>query len=55
MTKNQLSSIMGKSHQNVKQILLKLAVSRIFNGIDNDKLMITIQTIIMMERNLSEL
>ena len=93
-TINQLSSIMGSSHQNVKQILIKLAkkdfvvmvpdgkdrrkqrvlltktcqefcerndrhsqeiVSRIFNGIDNDKLMITIQTIIMMERNLSEL
>ena len=96
-TINELSDVMGSSHQNVKQILLKLEkkgfismeadardkrkqrifvtnaardfleendnngqqsqyiIGRIFNGISDKNLMITIQTIMKMERNLSEL
>jgi DNA-binding MarR family transcriptional regulator len=96
-TLNELSDIMGSSHQNVKQILLKLEkkgfvstipderdkrkqriyvtdkcrkfmeendnngqqsqfiIERIFNGIDEKSLQTTIQTIMKMERNLSEL
>ena len=96
-TLNELSDIMGSSHQNVKQILLKLekkgfvmaapdekdkrkqrifvtekcrtfleqndnngqqsqyVIGRIFDGIDEKSLQTTIQTIIKMERNLSEL
>ncbi len=61
---------MGSSHQNVKQILLKLEKKhfvstvpdekdkrkqRIFDGIDEKSLQTTIQTIMKMERNLSEL
>ena len=94
---NELSDIMGSSHQNVKQILLKLekkgfvttvpdekdkrkqrilvtdqcrefleqndnhgrqsqyVIGRIFDGIDEKSLLATIQTIMKMERNLSEL
>ena len=90
-TINELSDIMGSSHQNVKQILLKLEkkgfitfetdendkrkqriyvtevcqkfcekndgqsqqiVGQIFNGIDEQGLMITIQTIMKMHNNL---
>jgi len=96
-TLNELSDVMGSSHQNVKQILLKLEkkgfvstfadekdkrkqriyvtekcrnflekndnngqqsqyiIGRIFDGIDEKSLMTTIQTIVKMERNLSEL
>ena len=96
-TINELSDVMGSSHQNVKQILLKLEkkgfismeadardkrkqrifvtnaardfleendnngqqsqyiIGRIFNGISDKNLMTTIQTIMKMERNLSEL
>ncbi len=96
-TINELSEVMGSSHQNVKQILLKLEkkgfvlaapdekdrrkqrilvtdkcrafleendnkgqqsqriIGRIFDGIDEKSLMVTIQTIMKMERNLSKL
>ena len=83
-TLNELSDVMGSSHQNVKQILLKLekkgfvsavtdkcrtfleqndnngqqsryVIGRIFDGIDEKSLQTTIQTIMKMERNLSEL
>ena len=96
-TINELSDVMGSSHQNVKQILLRLEkkgfvstivdkkdkrkqriivtdaarsfleendnngqqsqyiIGRIFEGIDEKSLMGTIQTIMKMERNLSEL
>ena len=96
-TINELSDVMGSSHQNVKQILLRLEkkgfiatfedekdkrkqriyvtdaarlfleendnngqqsqyiIGRIFEGVDNKSLMTTIQTIMKMERNLSEL
>jgi len=96
-TLNDLSEIMGSSHQNVKQILLKLEskgfvemvadekdkrkqrilitdkcrkfcedndnqnpnsaeiIGKIFEGIDEKKLMATIETIMEMERNLSRL
>ena len=96
-TINELSDVMGSSHQNVKQILLKLEkkgfvstvpdeidkrkqrilvtdkcmafleqndnndrqsqyiIGRIFTGIDEKSLQITIQTIMKMERNLSEI
>ena len=96
-TLNELSDVMGSSHQNVKQILLKLEkkgfitfvpdksdrrkqrilvtdaftafleqndnngqqsqyiIGRIFEGIDEQSLNTTIQTIMKMERNLSSL
>ncbi len=96
-TLNELSDVMGSSHQNVKQILLKLEkkgfvstapdekdkrkqrisvtdkcrgfldandnngqqsryiIGRIFEGIDDESLQTTIQTIMKMERNLSEI
>ena len=96
-TINELSDVMGSSHQNVKQILLKLEkkgfitmdtddkdrrkqriyvtdkwaefsenndhqgrhsqyiISRIFEGIDERNIAVTIQTIMKMERNLSRL
>ncbi len=96
-TINELADVMGSSHQNVKQILLRLEkkgfiatvpdkkdkrkqrivvtdaarafmdkndnngekssmiIGRIFAGIDGQSLMTTIQTIMKMERNLSEL
>lgn len=93
-TLNDLADIMGSSHQNVKQILLKLErkgfvsmttdgkdrrkqrivltdqcrefcekndapsqeiIRRIFEGIDEDQLRITIETIMTMERNVSKL
>ena len=96
-TLNELSDVMGSSHQNVKQILLKLEkkgfvslitdpddkrkqrilvtdscrdfleendnngkqsqyiIGRIFEGVDEKDLITTIQTIMKMERNLSEL
>ena len=96
-TLNELSDVMGSSHQNVKQILLKLEkkgfvsfitdpndkrkqrilvtdscrefleendnngkqsqyiIGRIFDGVDEKDLITTIQTIMKMERNLSEL
>ncbi len=96
-TINELSEVMGSSHQNVKQILIRLEkkgfvstvadekdkrkqriivtdaarafleqndnngrqsqhiIGRIFDGIDEKNLMVTIQTIMKMERNLSEL
>ena len=96
-TINELSDVMGSSHQNVKQILLRLEkkgfvstivdkkdkrkqriivtdaartfleendnngqqsqyiIGRIFEGVDEKSLMTTIQTIMKMERNLSEL
>lgn len=96
-TINELSDVVGSSHQNVKQILLKLEkkgfiamkadekdkrkqrifvtdaarkfleendkngqqsqyiIGRIFSGISDENLMTTIQTIMKMERNLSEL
>lgn len=93
-TINELSDIMGSSHQNVKQILLKLEskgfvcmvndatdkrkqrilitdkcrefceknddesikkINRLFEGIDTEQIMITIKTIIEMERNLETL
>ena len=96
-TLNELSDVMGSSHQNVKQILLKLEkksfvstvpdekdkrkqrilvtdkcrtflekndnngqqsqyiIGRIFDGIDDESLKATIQTIMKMERNLSKI
>ena len=96
-TINELSDVMGSSHQNVKQILLKLEkkgfvttvtdekdkrkqriivtdearrfleendnngqqsqyiIGQIFNGISDKNLHTTIQTIMKMERNLSEI
>ncbi len=96
-TINELSDVMGSSHQNVKQILLRLEkkgfittatdekdkrkqrilvtdaarafleendnngkqsryiIGRIFDGVDEQSLMITIQTIMRMERNLSKI
>ena len=93
-TINELSDIMGSSHQNVKQILNKLEsknfvqmipdskdkrkqriivtdqcrafcekndvqsqkmITRLFEGIDEEQLLITIQTITQMERNLKNL
>jgi DNA-binding MarR family transcriptional regulator len=96
-TLNELSDVMGCSHQNVKQILLKLEkkgfvsmvpdeydkrkqrifvteeamafleendnngqqsqyiIGRIFEGVDDKSLKTTVQTIMKMERNLSEL
>jgi DNA-binding MarR family transcriptional regulator len=96
-TINELSDVMGCSHQNVKQILLKLEkkgfvsmvpdeydkrkqrifvteeamafleendnngqqsqyiIGRIFDGVDDKSLKTTVQTIMKMERNLSEL
>ena len=96
-TLNELSDVMGSSHQNVKQILLKLEkkgfvefvadekdrrkqrihvtdacrdflekndnngqqsqyiIGRIFEGVDEASLNATIQTVMRMERNLSEL
>ena len=96
-TLNDLSEIMGSSHQNVKQILLKLEskgfvelvadekdkrkqrilitdkcrkfcedndnqnpnseeiIGKIFEGIEETKLMATIETIMEMERNLSRI
>ena len=96
-TLNELSDVMGSSHQNVKQILLKLEkkgfvefvadekdrrkqrihvtdacrdflekndnngqqsqyiIGRIFDGVDEASLNATIQTVMKMERNLSEL
>ncbi len=96
-TINELSDVMGSSHQNVKQILLKLEkkgfvttmpdehdkrkqrifvteeamafleendnngqqsryiIGRIFDGVDDKSLKTTVQTIMKMERNLSEL
>ena len=96
-TINELSDVMGSSHQNVKQILLKLEkkgfismlpdekdkrkqriivtdaarsfleendnngqqsryiIGRIFEGISEKDLKITIKTIMKMERNLSEI
>lgn len=91
-TLNELSDIMGSSHQNVKQILLKLEnkgfiemisdetdrrkkrvhltnqcfefcqrnddksqqeINKMFEGISEEQLSVTIQTILQMERNLS--
>lgn len=93
-TINELSNIMGSSHQNVKQILLKLEkigfikmlwdekdkrkqrifltkdcldfckkndkanqeiICKIFNGVDDNALKITIQTILKMEDNLKKI
>ena len=96
-TLNDLSEVMGSSHQNVKQILLKLEskgfvsmmtdkkdkrkqryfvtdkcrkfleendnqsrtseqiIMQIFEGVDEKKLAITIETIMKMERNLSRI
>jgi len=93
-TLNDLADIMGSSHQNVKQILLKLErkdfvsmtpdqkdrrkqrivltdrcrefcekndapsqsiIGRIFEGIDEEQLRVTIETIMAMERNVSKL
>ena len=96
-TLNDLSEVMGSSHQNVKQILLKLEskgfvsmltddkdkrkqrfivtdkcrkfleendnqsrnsekiIMSIFEGIDEESLKVTIETIIKMERNLSKI
>lgn len=96
-TLRELSEVLGSSHQNVKQILLKLEkkgfvsfitdpddkrkqrilvtdscrdfleendnngkqsqyiIGRIFDGVDEKDLITTIQTIMKMERNLSEL
>ncbi len=96
-TINELADVMGSSHQNVKQILLRLEkkgfiatvpdkkdkrkqriivtdearafmeendnngqqsryiIGRIFSGVDEQSLMTTIQTIMKMERNLSEI
>ncbi|MCR5733471.1 MAG: MarR family transcriptional regulator [Lachnospiraceae bacterium] len=96
-TLNELSDVMGSSHQNVKQILLKLEkksfvstvpdekdkrkqrifvtdecraflerndnngqqsqyiIGRIFDGIDEESLQTTIQTIMKMERNLRKI
>ena len=91
---NELADIIGSSHQNVKQILLKLEkkgfvrltvdgndkrkqrieltaycaefcannddkgmafMSKLFHGISEDQLLITIQTILKMEENLKEI
>ena len=91
-TLNELSDIVGSSHQNVKQILLKLEnkgfiemisdetdrrkkrvhltsqcfefcqrnedksqqeINKMFEGISEEQLAVTIQTILQMERNLS--
>lgn len=96
-TIKELSEVMGSSHQNVKQILLKLEkkgfvlmepdendkrkqrirvtgkcmdylekndnngeqsryiIGRIFEGIDDKDLMVTIKTVMRMERNLTEI
>ena len=93
-TLNDLADVMGSSHQNVKQILLKLErkgfvsmtpdrndrrkqrivltdmcrefcekndapsqdiIGRIFEGIDEDQLRVTIETIMAMERNVNKL
>ena len=93
-TLRELSDILGSSHQNVKQILLKLEkkdfirfetdpadkrkqrivltdrcrefcekndapsqtiINRIFEGIEENKLITTIETIMTMERNVSKL
>ncbi|RVU98384.1 MarR family transcriptional regulator [Coriobacteriales bacterium OH1046] len=93
-TLNELSDVLGTSHQNVRQILLKLekkgfiammadekdrrkqrilvtekcrdfcekndsqskeVIACIFRGVDEESLMLTIHTIMKMERNLSEL
>ena len=93
-TLNDLADVMGSSHQNVKQILLKLErkgfvsmtpdrndrrkqrivltdmcrefcekndapsqaiIGRIFEGIDEEQLRVTIETIMTMERNVSKL
>ena len=93
-TLNELSDIMGTSHQNAKQILLKLEkvgfvtlekeekdkrkqrivltekckkfceeheegsnqiISKIFDGIDERNIMVTIRTIIAMEENLNKI
>jgi DNA-binding MarR family transcriptional regulator len=93
-TLNDLADVMGSSHQNVKQILLKLErkgfvsmttdgkdrrkqrivltdrcrefcekndapsqtiINRIFEGIEENKLITTIETIMAMERNVSKL
>ena len=93
-TLNDLADVMGSSHQNVKQILLKLErkdfvsmtpdqkdrrkqrivltdrcrefcekndapsqsiIGRIFEGIDEEQLRVTIETIMDMERNVSKL
>ena len=96
-TLNDLSEVMGSSHQNVKQILLKLEskgfvlmmvdekdkrkqryfvtdkcrkfleendnqnktstqiIGRIFEDVDKNSLAVTIETIMKMERNLSEI
>ena len=93
-TIKELSDVLGSSHQNVKQILLKLErkgfvsmtpdrndrrkqrivltdmcrefcekndapsqaiIGRIFEGIDEEQLRITIETIMAMERNVSKL
>ena len=93
-TLNDLADVMGSSHQNVKQILLKLErkgfvsmttdgkdrrkqrivltdrcrefcekndapsqtiINRIFEGIEENKLITTIETIMTMERNVSKL
>ena len=93
-TINELSDIMGTSHQNAKQILLKLEkvgfvtlekdekdkrkqrivltekckkfceeheegsnqiISKIFDGIDETNIMVTIRTIIAMEENLNKI
>lgn len=92
-TINELADIMGSSHQNVKQILLKLErkgfirmisddkdkrkqriiiteecknfceknqqesskkIERLFEGIEQDQILTTIQTIMKMERNLEK-
>lgn len=93
-TINDLSEVMGSSHQNVKQILLKLEnkefitmipdekdkrkqriiltkkcmdfcdkndeqskeiIGKLFEGIPEEQLVIAIQTIMQMERNISDL
>lgn len=96
-TLNELAEVMGSSHQNVKQILLKLEgkgfvsmmtdlrdkrkqrftvtdkcrafleendnhgqksaqiIGKIFEGVDDESLEVTIGTIIKMERNLSKI
>lgn len=93
-TLNKLAEVMGSSHQNVKQILIKLEkkgfvamtsdredkrkqritltkhcmdfceqnesesirmISQLFQGINNEQLMTTIQTILKMEKNLESL
>ncbi len=93
-TLNKLAEVMGSSHQNVKQILIKLEkkgfvamtsdqedkrkqritltkhcmdfceqnesesirmISQLFQGINDEQLMTTIQTILKMEKNLESL